>query len=146
MRIRRRRNELQPVVLPSLDRLSGLIERVVELVDAVGDAKAKPEPEPVVEAPREPVREPEPEPKPEPEPEPAGRPAAAGWVAFVSSAHGYRLVEATGLTPRLGEQVELEGGTFRVVKVGRSPLPGDLRRCAFLEGEEPREEGRKGDA
>jgi hypothetical protein len=138
MRIRRRRNELQPVVLPSLDRLSGLIERVVELVDAVGDAKPTPAPEPAVEAPAAAA--------PATEPEPERTAPAAGWVAFVGTAQGYRLVDVSGLTPRLGEPIELEGATFRVLKVGRSPLPGDARRCAYLEGEEPREGDRKGDA
>jgi hypothetical protein len=139
MRIRRRRNEQQPVVLPSLDRLSGLIERVVELVDAVGDSKTTPAPEPVVEAPREPSAAEEARPSQD-------TVAASGWLAFVGTAHGYRLVDVPGLTPRPGEPVELEGRPWRVLKVARSPLPGDSRRCAYLEGEEPREEDRKGDA
>ena len=131
MRFRRRRNDDDTVVLPSLDRLSGLIERVVELVDAVGDAKQVPAPEPVAEPPREAL---------EPAPPAAG--AAVGWVAFVHSPHGYRLVDGPGAAPARGELVELEGARYRVVKVARSPLPDDRRRCAYLEGEEPQEADR----
>ena len=40
-------------MLPSLDRLSGLIERVVELVDAVGETKPVPAPEPLAEPPEQ---------------------------------------------------------------------------------------------
>jgi hypothetical protein len=139
VRIRRRRSE-EPAVLPSLDRLSGLIERVVELVDAVGDAKEAPAPDPVVAAPQA-------------EPAPAAEPEAEqerGWVAFVSSAHGYRLVDGPGRVPTLGDSVDLDGTAYRVVKVGPSPLPGDARRCAYVEGalagEEPREADRTSDA
>lgn len=129
---RGRKGVAQQVVLPSLDRLSGLIERVVELVDAVGDANDVPAPEPVAEPPQD-------------------APAAAagepsGWVAFVSSAHGYRLVEGAGEVPVQGATIELEGARYRVSRVGPSPLPGDRRRCIYVEGEEPRAEGRTSDA
>jgi hypothetical protein len=135
---RRRRNEAQPVVLPSLDRLSGLIERVVELVDAVGDPTPVPAPEPVAEPPRE-AQAVE-------QPAAAGLVSDRGWVAFVASPHGYRLVEGHGGVPELSDVVELEGGAFRVVKVGPSPLPGDRRRCAYVNGEEPPREDRTSDA
>jgi hypothetical protein len=125
---------VQPVVLPSLDRLSGLIERVVELVDAVGDAKSVPAPEPVPEAPAEGPAT------------PAAGPAARGWVAFVSSPHGYRLHEGPGPLPGVGSTVAVEGAPHRVVKVGPSPLPGDARRCAYLAGEERPEGERTSDA
>jgi hypothetical protein len=128
--LRRRRSQLQPVVLPSLDRLSGLIERVVELVDAVGDAKSVPAPEPVAEAPFAPLAE----------------PAAPDWVAFVSSPHGYRLLEGQGPLPAVGSAVALDDAPHRVVKVGPSPFPGDARRCAYLEGEEQPEADRTSDA
>jgi hypothetical protein len=134
---RRRRSETQPVVLPSLDRLSGLIERVVELVDAVGDTTTVPSPEPVAEPPQEAHAVEEPV---------ATDPAVdAGWIAFVSSPHGYRLVEGPGGVPGAGDVVELDDGSFRVVKVGPSPLPGDRRRCAYLTGEEPPEADRTPD-
>jgi hypothetical protein len=133
------------VVLPSLDRLSGLIERVVELVEAVGDARGAPPP-------TEPA--PVPSPVPEEPPTPASAPPApaapaepaAGWLAFVSTAHGYRLVEQSGPPPGRGDAVELEGGRGLVVKIGTSPLPGDSRRCAYVVVEEPRAEARTSDA
>jgi hypothetical protein len=117
----------QQVVLPSLDRLSGLIERVVELVDAVADTTPVPAPEPVAEPPQD---------------APAtARTAPGGWVAFTSHPHGYRLVELDGAAPTAGDTVELEGVLHRVVKVGPSPLPGDRRRCAYVEEEGPAEAG-----
>jgi hypothetical protein len=129
--LRRRRTSLQPVVLPSLDRLSGLIERVVELVDAVGDAKTVPAPEPVPEAPAE---------------APAAVGVERGWVAFVASPHGYRLLDGPGPLPAVGATILLDGAPHRVGKVGPSPLPGDSRRCAYLTGEELPEGDRTSDA
>jgi hypothetical protein len=126
--LRRRRTSLQPAVLPSLDRLSGLIDRVVELVDQVGDTTG---PDPVPAAPAETPVAVEPE---------------SGWLAFVSTPQGYRLVDGPGAAPSIGDTVELAGGVFRVDKVGPSPLPGDTRRCAYLAGEEPPEAGRTSDA
>ncbi len=114
----RRRRSPPPVILPSLDRLSGLIERVVELVDAVAVA---------------------PVPAPEPVPEPRAEVAEVkgGWIAFVSSPAGYRIVERDGPAPARGDARQLEGGSHRVLLVGPSPLPGDRRRCAYVEREEP---------
>jgi hypothetical protein len=129
--LRRRRTPHQPVVLPSLDRLSGLIERVVELVDAVGDPKTVPAPEPVAEAPAEAPAAVEPE---------------VGWVAFVATSHGYRLQDGTGPLPAVGATIELDGTPHRVTKLGPSPLPGDARRCAYLAGEELPETDRNSDA
>jgi hypothetical protein len=129
---RGRKGVAQQVVLPSLDRLSGLIERVVELVDAVGDANDVPAPEPVAEPPQDAPA--------------AAASAPAGWVAFVSSAHGYRLVEGVAEVPVQGATIELEGVPYRVSRLGPSPLPGDPRRCVYVEGEEPRAEGRTSDA
>jgi hypothetical protein len=103
---------------------------VVELVDAVGDTKAVPAPEPVAEAPQE---------------VPATS-VPTDWVAFVASAHGYRLHEGPGQLPAVGTTIELEQVPYRVLKVGPSPLPGDARRCAFLTGEEPPEADRTSDA
>jgi hypothetical protein len=118
---RARRHRQQPAVLPSLDRLSGLIDRVVELVDAVGDPAAVPAPEPLPEPPREGT---------------AAVAAAEGWLAFLSSPQGYRLVEGNGPAPGPGEPVELEGAPYRVLGVGPSPLPRDRRRCVYAAREE----------
>jgi hypothetical protein len=135
---RSRRHREQPVVLPSLDRLSGLVERVVELVDAVADPTPVPAPEPVPEPPRD-----APE-SPRDAPEPVT--TAVGWVAFVSSPQGYRLVEAGGSAPEPGAAVELEGAPHRVLKVGPSPLPGDRRRCVYVTREEAPPAERTSDA
>jgi hypothetical protein len=116
-RLFRRRREPPPLLLPSLDRLGELIERVVALLDEVSLA---------------------------PEAAPAEKlvfqkhkvePAADGWVAFVPSSDGYRLLEREGQPPEPGTQLELDGGAFCVLRVGSSPLPGDRRRCAFVEQE-----------
>ena len=53
-------------------------------------------------------------------------------LLFVPSAGGYRLVERSGPAPVPGDEIELEGLTYRVTKRGRAPLPGDGRRCAYL--------------
>lgn len=45
---------------------------------------------------------------------------------------GYRLLERAGGSPAPGERVTLDGETFDALRVGRSPLPGDGRLCAFL--------------
>jgi hypothetical protein len=45
----------------------------------------------------------------------------------------YSLVEAAGSAPGVGALVELDQRAYRVVRVGRSPLPADGRRCAFVE-------------
>jgi hypothetical protein len=61
--------------------------------------------------------------------------SAAEHVVLVRDAGGYELVDAAGPPPRVGARVavgeRLE--TFVVLKVGRSPLPGDRRPCAFVE-------------
>jgi hypothetical protein len=52
-------------------------------------------------------------------------------LAFVPGAR-YALVEldASPLTP--GLELEIEDEVFVVTRIGRSPLPGDARRCAYL--------------
>jgi hypothetical protein len=131
---RRRRQAPPPVVLPSLDRLAGLIERVVELVDEVagGGTTAAPQPAPDQHA-REPaVTAPRPAATAAPE---AGD--GRGWIAFVTSSQGYTIVPQTGTAPKPGEVLELDGSAFRVLRHAPSPLPGDDRRCVVVEREEP---------
>lgn len=125
---RRRRRLPPPVLLPSLDRLAELIERVVALLDEVSLAPEQPPREEIVLQDHKVSFN------------PAVEPAADGWLAFVPSPDGYRLVEQEGDPPARNETVELEGGTFRVLRLGPSPLPGDRRRCAFVEQEPPRAE------
>lgn len=122
-RLFRRRRLPPPVLLPSLDRLGELIERVVALLDQVSLAPAPPPP-------------------PGPEPAPAAPPVQADHVLFVSAPDGYRLLQRDGPPPDRGAALELEGGSFLVLRLGPSPLPGDRRRCAFLEREEPHQAGR----
>ena len=57
-------------------------------------------------------------------------------VLFISLASGYELLPREGKVPKVGSEVVLSDGAeevYRVCKVGASPLPGDRRRCAFLE-------------
>jgi hypothetical protein len=119
----RRLDPPAPVVLPPLERLSELVERVVVLLDQA--------PAPTVEV------EPEPELEPEPEPEPEPRGGTDGHLLFLPDPDGYRLVEREGAAPERGELLDLDGLRGRVLRLGPSPLPGDPRRCAFLEQEPP---------
>jgi chromosome segregation ATPase len=54
-------------------------------------------------------------------------------VVFLPGESGYHLAELAGPPPEAGALTEIEGAAFRVLKVGRSPLPDDPRRCAYLE-------------
>jgi len=54
-------------------------------------------------------------------------------LRFVWTANGYELREREGDVPGLGEDVEEDEQRLRVTKVAPSPLPGDLRRCAYLQ-------------
>ena len=148
MRIWRRRTkpaQSPAVALPSLDRLAGLIERVVELVDEVAST-------PQATPPRAPAPTPPPPPQPESQPQLAAAPpkpepaAENGWLAFVPSPHGYALVPRRDSLPELGALLELDGAAFRVLRYAPSPLPGDRRRCAVIAREEPPEPDRSFDA
>ena len=55
------------------------------------------------------------------------------YLVFVWSPSGYQLQERDGEPPELGSEVEDESGRYRVSKVAPSPLPGDARRCAYLQ-------------
>jgi hypothetical protein len=118
----RRRRQPPPVLLPALDRLGELISHVVELLEQLPRGR---EAQPAT---------------PEEEQAPAAEEvtvAATGWIAFVPSPEGYRLVGREGSAPGCRAELELDGAPFRVARLGPSPLPGDRRRCAFLEREEP---------
>jgi hypothetical protein len=67
-------------------------------------------------------------------PDAPGHEASAGYVLFVASAAGYRLLEVdeTAFDPD-ARKLALDGRTYAVLRIGRSPLPGDRRRCAFLQ-------------
>jgi hypothetical protein len=58
---------------------------------------------------------------------------ADGYVLFLSTPTGYVLVERDGEPPAPGSEVEADGGSVRILKVGPSPIPGDPRRCVYSE-------------
>ena len=60
--------------------------------------------------------------------------SAGKHLLFVWSPTGYQLAEHEGEPPGVGDEVEHGEQRYRVSKVGPSPLPGDDRVCAFLEG------------
>jgi len=67
---------------------------------------------------------------------PDGEPQAychADHVCFAAGADGYRLLAHPGPPPVVGSTYELDGVEYVVTKVGRSPLPLDRRRCAYLQ-------------
>jgi signal peptidase I len=53
-------------------------------------------------------------------------------LVFSPGPTGYTMLEHEGPTPPSGAVVERDGVTYTVSRVGRSPLPGDARRCAYL--------------
>jgi hypothetical protein len=62
-----------------------------------------------------------------------GQPQHRTHLRFVWTPNGYELRERDGDVPGVGEEVD-EGETrLRVTKVAPSPLPGDARRCAYLQ-------------
>ena len=56
-----------------------------------------------------------------------------GYLLFISKPTGYELRERDGDLPAVGDIVELEDCRLRVSKLAPSPLPGDSRRCAYLQ-------------
>jgi hypothetical protein len=54
-------------------------------------------------------------------------------VVFVWTPNGYSLREREGEPPRVGAEIDDQDGHFVVTKVAASPLPGDTRRCAYLQ-------------
>ncbi len=58
---------------------------------------------------------------------------AETYVLFVWTPAGYELHERAGEPPPVGTEVEEDGTRYTVSKVAPSPLPGDNRRCAYLQ-------------
>jgi hypothetical protein len=57
-----------------------------------------------------------------------------GYVEVFPEGGQYVLRDRTGRCPAAGDRVEEEDGVgYVVLKVGRSPLPNDARRCVYLE-------------
>ena len=55
------------------------------------------------------------------------------YLLFVWKPTGYELRERDGEPPSIGSVVEEEDGRMVVTRIGPSPLPGDDRRCAYLQ-------------
>jgi len=55
-------------------------------------------------------------------------------VLFLWSPSGYTIRELEGEPPNVGDELEENGQTLVVSKVGASPLPGDDRTCAYSVG------------
>ena len=56
------------------------------------------------------------------------------YVLFVWSPAGYTLRELEGEPPELGHELEENGHTLVINKIGVSPLPGDTRTCVYSVG------------
>ena len=91
-----------------------------------------------------PVREPAATRDPEPDPPnvtasvaPSLMPPVSGHVLLLSFPDGYRLVARDGPPPARGDVLHSRESDFAVLRLGPSPLPGDWRRCACLERQEP---------
>jgi hypothetical protein len=54
-----------------------------------------------------------------------------GHLVFAWSPNGWTLHERPGEAPPVGTELEEDGLLLVVTKVGPSPLPGDLRACAY---------------
>jgi type IV pilus assembly protein PilB len=63
----------------------------------------------------------------------AGEDPTRGHVLFVPAGPGYAVVPGDGPAPAVGSRLELGGCALVVSKLGRSPLPGDRRPCAYLQ-------------
>ena len=57
----------------------------------------------------------------------------ASHLRFVWTTNGYELREHDGDVPGVGDEVDEGEARLRVTKVAPSPLPGDTRRCAYLQ-------------
>jgi hypothetical protein len=55
------------------------------------------------------------------------------YLLFVSKPTGYELRERDGELPAVGTVLDEEEGRMLVTRTGPSPLPGDDRRCAYLQ-------------
>jgi hypothetical protein len=55
------------------------------------------------------------------------------YLLFIWKPTGYELRERDGELPALGSVLEEEDGRMVVTRIGPSPLPGDDRRCAYLQ-------------
>jgi hypothetical protein len=56
-----------------------------------------------------------------------------GYLLFISKPSGYELLSRDSVLPGVGDEIEEDGTRQRVSKIAPSPLPGDRRRCAYLQ-------------
>ena len=63
----------------------------------------------------------------------AARMSVNDYLLFISKPTGYELRERQGDLPGVGEELQEDGTRLQVSKIGPSPLPGDRRRCAYLQ-------------
>jgi hypothetical protein len=57
-----------------------------------------------------------------------------GYLLFVWSPAGYTVRELEGEPPQVGREIEDDGRTLVVTKVGPSPYPADPRLCVYSLG------------
>ncbi|MGZ4358492.1 MAG: hypothetical protein ACXVYM_01645 [Gaiellaceae bacterium] len=55
------------------------------------------------------------------------------YLLFAWKPGGYELLAREGEVPAVGSVLVEDGRELRVGKLGPSPLPGDDRRCAYLQ-------------
>jgi multidrug efflux pump subunit AcrA (membrane-fusion protein) len=60
-------------------------------------------------------------------------PLPAGVTLLFVPGPAYRLVEVERRQLDVGAPLELDGESYVVARLGKAPLPGDDRRCAYLE-------------
>jgi len=65
------------------------------------------------------------------------RAPATGYIVFLPGEDGYRVCDASGPCPAVGEELDQDGRSYLVLKVGSSPFPNDVRPCAYLERSGP---------
>jgi hypothetical protein len=101
--------EAVPDPEPALERLQAENRRLQEEIERLRVEFTKPR---VVEGPQQP----------------------SSHMLFVPTPRGYLLVEREGAPPSPGDEVDLPETEARLVvtKLGRAPLPGGRRLCAFL--------------
>ena len=58
---------------------------------------------------------------------------ATTHLLFVWAPGGWRLEQRDGDAPEVGDTVDAEGTRLIVTGIGKSPLPGDGRRCAYTQ-------------
>ena len=59
---------------------------------------------------------------------------ADGYLLFVWTPNGYELREREGEPPAVGTEIDEDGTKGLVSKIAPSPIPGDSRLCAYLQG------------